>query len=57
MLRLRPYKKEDAGRIVTWVTDHDGFSTWCADLLDWPLDWPPWKSAAWPSRNKAMAGL
>ena len=37
MLRLRPYKKEDAGRIVTWVTDHDGFSTWCADLLDWPL--------------------
>ena len=37
MLRLRPYKKEDAGRIVTWVADHDGFSAWCADQLDWPL--------------------
>ena len=37
MLRLRPYKPADAGRIVTWVTDRDAFSAWCADLLDWPL--------------------
>lgn len=37
MLRLRPYKPADAGRIVTWVKDRDAFSAWCADLLDWPL--------------------
>lgn len=36
-LRLRPYKKEDAGRIIAWVADHRAFSLWCADLLDWPL--------------------
>ena len=36
-LRLRPYKKEDAGRIIAWVPDHRAFSLWCADLLDWPL--------------------
>ena len=37
MLRLRPYKMSDARRIVTWIADHDAFSAWCADKLDWPL--------------------
>lgn len=37
MLRLRPYKPSDAAKIVAWVSDWDGFSAWCADLLDWPL--------------------
>lgn len=37
MLRLRPYKPADAGSVVTWIGDWDGFSAWCADLLDWPL--------------------
>ena len=37
MLRLRPYKLADAGSVVTWIGDWDGFSAWCADLLDWPL--------------------
>ena len=34
MLRLRPYKPSDAAKIVAWVSDWDGFSAWCADLLD-----------------------
>lgn len=37
MLRLRPYKPMDAGRIATWIEDRDTFSFWCADHLDWPL--------------------
>ena len=37
MLRLRPYKMSDARRIVTWIADHDAFSAWCADKLDWLL--------------------
>ena len=37
MLRLRPYKMSDARRIVTWIADHDAFSAWCADKLEWPL--------------------
>src|SRR5699024_7920861 len=37
MLRLRPYKPMDAGRIVTWVEDRDTFSAWCANHMDWPL--------------------
>lgn len=36
-LRLRPYKPMDTRHIVTWVKDHDTFSAWCADYLDWPL--------------------
>lgn len=36
-LRLRPYKPMDTRYIVTWVNDHDTFSAWCADYLDWPL--------------------
>lgn len=37
MLRLRPYKMSDARQIITWISDYDAFSAWCADKLDWPL--------------------
>ena len=31
MLRLRPYKKCDAKRIVSWIKDEISFRKWCAD--------------------------
>ena len=54
MLRLRPYKPSDAAKIVAWVSDWDGFSAWCADLLDWPPDRSvPGKAAAWEFEREA----
>ena len=34
MLRLRPYRKEDAGEIVTWIKDEVTFRKWSADLFE-----------------------
>lgn len=31
MLRLRPYKKCDAKRVVSWIKDEISFRKWCAD--------------------------
>lgn len=31
MLRLRPYKKCDAKRIVSWIKDEISFRKWCAN--------------------------
>ena len=34
VLRLRPYKKSDAERIVSWIIDEYAFRQWCADRYD-----------------------
>ncbi len=34
MLRLRPYKKYDAQRIVSWIKDEVSFRRWCADRYE-----------------------
>ncbi len=34
MLRLRPYKKYDAPRIVSWIKDEVSFRKWSADRYD-----------------------
>ena len=34
MLRLRPYKKCDAEKIVSWTGDEKAFHQWCADRYD-----------------------
>ena len=33
-MNIRPYRKEDAERIVTWFNDKDSFYNWCAHLYD-----------------------
>ena len=34
MLKLRPYRAEDAEAIVTWTGDEYAFRQWCADRFD-----------------------
>lgn len=34
MLRLRPYKSNDAQMIVGWLEDERRFRQWCADRYD-----------------------
>lgn len=34
MLRLRPYKRCDAAKIVTWLKDERSFRKWCADRYE-----------------------
>lgn len=34
MLRLRPYKKCDAEKIVSWIGDERAFRKWCADKFE-----------------------
>jgi len=34
MLRLRPYKRCDAERIVSWIKDERTFRQWCADRYE-----------------------
>lgn len=39
MLRLRPYKKCDAEKIVKWIKDERTFHKWCADRFEtYPLE-------------------
>ena len=38
MITLRPYEKNDAGIIVSWIGDEISFRKWCADRYDsYPL--------------------
>ena len=38
MLRLRPYKRCDAERIVSWIQDEESFYKWSAGILgDYPI--------------------
>ena len=38
MLRLRPYKKEDADTIISWSQDERGFYQWSAGVMgDYPI--------------------
>ncbi len=38
MLNLRPYKTNDAEKIVTWIDDEKAFRLWCADRFkEYPL--------------------
>ncbi len=37
MLRLRPYKAQDAKLIANWISDPVEFSKWCANRLQYPL--------------------
>lgn len=34
MLRLRPYKRCDAEKIITWTGDETAFRKWCADRYE-----------------------
>ncbi|MBQ6702102.1 MAG: GNAT family N-acetyltransferase [Clostridia bacterium] len=34
MLTLRPYKKEDAKTVLSWIKDERAFRLWCADRFD-----------------------
>lgn len=34
LLRLRPYEKDDAASIVSWIKDETSFRKWCADRYD-----------------------
>ena len=34
MLKLRPYKKCDAPRIISWIKDEVSFRRWCADRYE-----------------------
>lgn len=39
MLKLRPYQKEDAKEIVTWIKDERDFRKWSADIfLKYPIE-------------------
>ncbi|MBR6402294.1 MAG: GNAT family N-acetyltransferase [Eubacterium sp.] len=33
-MKLRPYKKEDAEKIVSWIHDEVSFRKWCADRFE-----------------------
>lgn len=33
MLRLRPYKKDDAETILSWIKDEKAFYKWTAGIL------------------------
>ena len=38
MIRLRPYKQEDAEIILSWCTDEKSFYKWTAGVLgDYPI--------------------
>ena len=34
MITLRPYKKEDAKTVLSWIKDERAFRLWCADRFD-----------------------
>ena len=37
MVRLRPYKRNDAPKLLQWVPGEPGFSMWCAGKFRYPL--------------------
>ena len=39
MIRLRPYKREDGEKILSWSDDKRAFYQWSAGVLgEWPVD-------------------
>ncbi|MBC3888103.1 GNAT family N-acetyltransferase [Acetobacterium paludosum] len=48
MLRLRPYKTNDAEYIISWLDTEENFMKWCANLLTYPLT----KEALFERQNK-----
>ena len=36
-MRLRPYRKRDAGAVVNWIKEERTHALWCANLLPFPF--------------------
>lgn len=37
MVRLRPFKKQDAEKILPWMNDERVMAMWCSDIFSYPL--------------------